>query len=78
MENEDYTCELCGETYQKTRPDKEALAESHKNFGKHPPQDLSIICDDCFQKIRPDKFPLAVKIAKARAAKNGTDVSKNL
>jgi hypothetical protein len=51
--NENFTCECCGETFEKMRPDDEACDEDAKVFGVRPdPQDTknwACVCDDCFR-----------------------------
>lgn len=43
-----YTCEECGQTFEKTVSDEEARAECAANFGTAMDDDLAIICDDCY------------------------------
>lgn len=49
----EYTCELCHETFERTRSDEDALAESRKLFGEVEMSELAIVCDDCFKKLEP-------------------------
>lgn len=58
--NEEYTCEMCYNTYEKGWSDIEADKEAEELWRmKDATNNLqgSIICDDCFQKIHPSKFP---------------------
>ena len=50
MSNE-YTCDDCSETFEKTRTDEEALKELEDNFGVIPKDQRAIVCDDCYNKI---------------------------
>jgi hypothetical protein len=53
---EQYTCELCGETYDRGRSDEEALSETAAVFGPDSlDEPLAIVCDDCWNKIHPDR-----------------------
>ena len=49
----DFVCALCGGTFNKGRPDEEAIAEMEEIFGPVPESERAIICDDCYQKIHP-------------------------
>ncbi len=52
MKNE-YTCEACGNTYEKEWTDEEADDEAFKLHGKTSKSaDMAIVCDDCFNKMR--------------------------
>ena len=44
----EYTCEECGQTFEKAVSDEEAHAERIANFGDAMADDLAIICDDCY------------------------------
>jgi hypothetical protein len=47
---EEYTCALCGETFEKGWSDEEAHAETREKFlGFDPEKDCAVICDDCYQ-----------------------------
>jgi rubredoxin len=47
-----YTCEECGETYDKSWSDEEAAAEAVENFGDLPNHtNMAIVCDDCFNRL---------------------------
>jgi len=52
-QGDEYTCELCGETYEATTDADEADQEYREYFGE-PQEDDHIICDDCWKKIHPD------------------------
>jgi hypothetical protein len=49
-----YTCGECGGTYEKTRSDEEALAETATLFaGEYASEDdLAMVCDDCWNAMR--------------------------
>lgn len=52
MKNESYTCEECGNSYFKSRPDNVAIAESESKFAMPVSEKThAIVCDDCFKKI---------------------------
>ena len=59
MKANEYKCAMCGNIYEKTRSDKEALKECEENFGLEltANDNLKTVCDDCFQKILPSKHP---------------------
>ena len=48
--NDEFTCTRCKQTFNKERPDEEAMAESQQiwdaQWGR---EDLAVICDDCFK-----------------------------
>ena len=47
-----FTCEGCGQTFEKEWSDSEAMAESREIFGDNWKQeDLAVICDDCFKGL---------------------------
>ena len=49
---EDYTCSMCGETYERPISDEEAFEETKENFGSSvQPEDCAIVCDDCYKKV---------------------------
>jgi hypothetical protein len=51
-EPDTYTCEQCGGTFEKGRPDEEPQAESVRNFGvRGDAPGMAIVCDDCYQEI---------------------------
>lgn len=49
----DYTCEECGETFEKPCSDEEALAwdMEHGLAMDKPGTELAVVCDDCFREI---------------------------
>jgi hypothetical protein len=49
LPDDEFTCEGCGETFKKGRPDDEALAECRDRFGNFANGKLAILCDDCFR-----------------------------
>ena len=50
-----YTCAVCGETYNKTRDgswsDEKAEEELQSNFGPIPLEECDIVCDSCYKRI---------------------------
>lgn len=54
MAGTEYTCALCGETFNKAISDSEAMAEAREFFPDSAPDDMDIVCDDCWQTIKPD------------------------
>jgi hypothetical protein len=61
---ETFVCASCSGTFEKGRPDKEALSEMEEFFGPVPEEHRAIICDDCFQKMHPDDHPELMETAK--------------
>lgn len=53
---DEYTCNLCGETYTATIDADEADQEYEEYFGE-PQDDDAVICDDCWKKMHPDDHP---------------------
>jgi hypothetical protein len=49
-----YTCDLCGQTYEKAWTDEEALAEAEDNFSPAELEDTAVVCDDCYRKFMPE------------------------
>jgi hypothetical protein len=47
---EQFTCGLCGETYDKAWTDEEAQKESERIFGPDI-EDPEVVCDDCYKLI---------------------------
>lgn len=50
-ESSNFTCAVCGETFEKLRTDEEAMAEAKEKFGDDLGDDLLVVCDDCFRKM---------------------------
>lgn len=48
---DEYTCDNCGRTFEKTWSDDDALAEATELFGEIPPEERAIVCDDCWREI---------------------------
>jgi hypothetical protein len=48
---------MCGRTYQKTRTDEEAMAETARVFAEDfklgEDVELAVVCHDCYQKVKP-------------------------
>lgn len=45
-----FTCAVCGETFESTWTDEEAIAEKDSFFGAVPLNACVVVCDDCFQE----------------------------
>ena len=43
-----FTCERCGEMYDKTRSDEECWKEFHELMPEATHDEIAIICDDCW------------------------------
>lgn len=52
MATDEFTCDQCGETFMKNRPDEEAQAESLARWGEL--DDPAIVCGDCFAALVGD------------------------
>lgn len=50
-----FTCDMCGDTFDKGRSDEEALAETESYFGNLPEDDLAVVCAGCWNKIHPQR-----------------------
>ena len=59
----EFTCALCGETFEMGRDDEEARAEARATFGALPEEELAVVCDECYHAIDPAKHPQLVKEA---------------
>jgi hypothetical protein len=53
MAENDYTCAVCQETFDKGWADEEAAAELGANFPGFAPDDCGLVCDDCYKKMVP-------------------------
>lgn len=51
MNDDEYTCASCGETFLKGRPDGEAMAETRARHGNVRQEDCEVVCDDCFNAM---------------------------
>lgn len=60
-EGESFTCAMCHGTFNKGRPDEEALTEMESHFGEVPPAARAIVCNDCFTKLDPAAYPDEVR-----------------
>ena len=47
----EFTCDMCRNTYEKEWTDDEAEAEMKEIWGVIPKEDRAIVCDDCFNSI---------------------------
>lgn len=52
-QGKNYTCDMCGGTFEAVRPEGEALAELEEYFPGEKAEDCDQVCDDCWKKIRP-------------------------
>lgn len=48
---EQYTCEACGETFDKGWSDEEAILELEEEFPGFATSDCGLVCDDCYKKM---------------------------
>ena len=53
----EYTCSACGETFNRGRPEEDALKEKDDLFPDIPIEECAIVCDDCFKEIMDFKEP---------------------
>jgi len=51
MKDNEYTCSMCGGTFEKAWSDEEAWEEHDRNFPGSPRDDACIVCDDCYKKM---------------------------
>ena len=49
--DDEYTCALCEEIFQKGQTDEEAIEEAKIVFGTYSKEDMVIVCDDCYPII---------------------------
>lgn len=50
---DEYTCDVCNETYKATVPHDEAAAEHRDTFGFEPGDSSAVLCDECWQEFLP-------------------------
>ena len=48
-----FTCEMCGNTFEKGWTDEEAQDEARQIFGEIPPEEQALTCDDCWRRFLP-------------------------
>ncbi len=53
-----FTCEMCGRTFSKSRPDSEANAEALNLWGikdasSRVGDDMVVVCNDCWRILQP-------------------------
>lgn len=48
---EQFTCAMCGGTFDKAWTDEEATAEAAENFTPEELKDQAVVCDPCFKKM---------------------------
>lgn len=54
----EYVCVECGDVFESTWTDEEALAEAVENFGDQLGNDPVVICDDCYW-LMTATYPIA-------------------
>lgn len=59
MPNKIYHCEKCGEDFEGTQSEEEALEELAGRFPGYTQEDCDIVCDDCY-KILCGRIGIAV------------------
>ena len=47
----EFTCDACGESFEKAWSDEKAIAESKKAFPDDDYTDMAVVCDDCWHKM---------------------------
>jgi hypothetical protein len=58
MSANQFTCAMCGETFDMGRGDEEAKAESKERFGLEVSDEThDVICDDCFKALNLPEGP---------------------
>jgi hypothetical protein len=58
MNNDEFTCWLCGEVYSKLWSDEEAKEEYENVFeSEFDEENTSIVCDDCYKKMM-NEYPV--------------------
>lgn len=50
--SDEFTCNMCHQTFDKGWSDDEARAERLELFGEWKDEECELVCDDCFQKIK--------------------------
>lgn len=53
MNNKEFKCDLCKNTYPKYGSDEEIIQEFKDNFFNLSPEkyDIAILCDDCYHRV---------------------------
>ena len=52
MDDNLFTCDQCGRTFKRGRPDEEAHVEALRLFGvRGDAPGMAIVCDDCYCEI---------------------------
>lgn len=52
----EYTCAICGETYEAGWSDEEAEAEMEENFGEVDEENRAVVCDGCYKEFIEPTF----------------------
>lgn len=47
-----YACAACGGTFERIRPEPEAIEECERLFPGEQLEEAAIICDDCFNEMQ--------------------------
>lgn len=53
MDEQTYTCAMCGGVFESDWSDEDALAEKDALWGDTPVDECDVVCDDCWQILRP-------------------------
>jgi len=53
--NNQYTCAVCGETFDSGWSDEEAKAELEEDFPDHDITECAIVCDGCYKRLGFDQ-----------------------
>lgn len=51
MQNNQFTCALCHQTFDKGWSDEEAITELQANFDTTDIADCDMVCDDCYKAM---------------------------
>jgi len=68
---DEYTCAMCGGTFEKAWSDDEARAEFAEEFPEASGDDAEVVCDDCYRQmmgftVEDAPMPQVVTVAKAK------------
>jgi len=58
-----YTCYVCKGVFDRTRSDKEALAEAQEEYPGFEGEEMAEVCDACFKQVDPNKHWTAEELA---------------
>lgn len=57
MQVREFTCAMCGGTFDCGWSEEEALAELQAVWGDVPPDHCDQVCDECWEKVKPQNNP---------------------